>query len=219
MSDTANKTSQVARSAVDQQLQRIAEIDACLPQTQCTRCGYSGCLPYAQAIAEGAPINQCPPGGAETLQALAQVLGLDAKTRAALTVNPEHGQFYSSEQPRTLAWIVEADCIGCTKCIQVCPTDAIFGASKQMHTVLHSECVSCGLCVPACPVDCIEMRVDYLGRDAAGTWQSGLGPRQTHDTAERDHARMRFSARAARQQRLAQEQAERHAKILAGLKK
>ena len=124
-------------------------IDALLPQTQCTRCGYPACLDYAQAIAAGAAdINQCPPGGAAGIDALARLLG-----RAPKPLNPVNGR----EQPRTLARIDEEICIGCTKCIQACPVDAILGASKMMHTVLAEECTGCELCIAPCPVDCIEM--------------------------------------------------------------
>jgi electron transport complex protein RnfB len=124
-------------------------IDALLPQTQCEQCGYHGCRPYAEAIAHGdAPINQCPPGGAAGIEKLAALL-----QRPVLPLNSEHGV----EKLRTLARIVEADCIGCTKCIQVCPVDAIVGASKLMHTVIADDCTGCELCVPACPVDCIVL--------------------------------------------------------------
>ncbi len=124
-------------------------IDALLPQTQCEQCGYHGCRPYAEAIARGeAEINQCPPGGAAGIAKLAALL-----QRPPLPLNPEHG----IDKPRMLARIVEADCIGCTKCIQACPVDAIVGASKLMHTVLADDCTGCELCVAACPVDCIEL--------------------------------------------------------------
>lgn len=124
-------------------------IDALLPQTQCGQCGYNGCRPYAEAIARGeAPINQCPPGGAAGIEKLAQLLDVPV-----LPLNPEFGV----EGPRMLARIVEADCIGCTKCIQACPVDAIVGASKLMHTVLADDCTGCELCVAACPVDCIVL--------------------------------------------------------------
>ena len=143
----------------------VDRIDALLPQTQCEQCGYHGCRPYAEAIARGdAPINQCPPGGTAGIEKLAALL-----QRPALPLNPEHGV----EKPRTLARIVEADCIGCTKCIQVCPVDAIVGASKLMHTVIADDCTGCELCVPACPVDCIVLlpmppeQIDVLHADAA----------------------------------------------------
>ena len=124
-------------------------IDAVLPQTQCEQCGYRGCRPYAEAIARGeAEINQCPPGGAAGIEKLAALL-----QRPALPLDPAHGV----EKPRMLARIVEADCIGCTKCIQACPVDAIIGGSKHMHVVIDPLCTGCGLCVPACPVDCIVM--------------------------------------------------------------
>ena len=131
-------------------------IDALLPQTQCTRCGYPACRDYAHAIARGdADINQCPPGGAAGIAALAALLD-----RAPKPLNPANGV----EKAREVALIDEETCIGCTKCIQVCPTDAIIGARKLMHTILADECSGCELCVPACPVDCISMIVP---RDAA----------------------------------------------------
>jgi electron transport complex protein RnfB len=127
-----------------------SELDAVLPQTQCTRCGYAGCLPYATAIAAGeAAINQCPPGGAATIAALAERLRLPA-----LPLNPLHGV----EAPPVVAWIDETRCIGCAKCLPPCPVDAIVGAAKFMHTVLVDRCTGCELCVAPCPVDCIELR-------------------------------------------------------------
>jgi len=123
------------------------QVDNILPQTQCGQCGYAGCRPYAEAIAaEEADINRCPPGGEATVIALAELLGREAKPLEA-------------EAPRvpSRALIDEAECIGCTKCIQACPVDAIVGAAKQMHTVLAAECTGCDLCVEPCPVDCIEM--------------------------------------------------------------
>ncbi len=132
-----------------------AQIDALLPQTQCTRCGYSGCRPYAQAIAAGeAEINQCPPGGSATIAALAALLG-----RPPLALNPANG----IEGPALVAWIDEARCIGCAKCLAPCPVDAIVGAQKLMHTVLAERCTGCELCIPPCPVDCIEMRAALPG--------------------------------------------------------
>ncbi|MEP7184268.1 MAG: RnfABCDGE type electron transport complex subunit B [Rhodanobacter sp.] len=140
-------------------------IDAILPQTQCEQCGFHGCRPYAEAIARAeAPINRCPPGGDAGIRALADLLG-----RAPLALDPTHG----IEKPRTLARIIEADCIGCTKCIQACPVDAIVGASKLMHTVIADDCTGCELCVPACPVDCIVLlpmppqQIDQAHADAA----------------------------------------------------
>lgn len=126
-----------------------ARIDALLPQTQCTRCGYHGCQPYAAAIAQGeAQINRCPPGGEAGILALAQLLG-----QPVLPLDAECGE----HQPLALAVIDEAHCIGCTLCIQACPVDAIVGANKHMHTVLADQCTGCELCVPPCPVDCISM--------------------------------------------------------------
>ena len=127
----------------------VERIDALLPQTQCTKCGYPSCRPYAEAIAAGeADINQCPPGGDAGVRKLAALLGREAKP-----LNPRNGV----EQPRRVAVIDEARCIGCTLCIQACPVDAIVGASKLMHTVVTELCSGCDLCVPPCPVDCIEM--------------------------------------------------------------
>ena len=125
------------------------EIDALLPQTQCTRCGYAGCGPYAEAIASGsAEINQCPPGGTATIALLAQALG-----RASLPLNPLNGH----EGPTLVAQIDEARCIGCVKCLPPCPVDAIIGAKQQTHTVIAELCTGCELCVAPCPVDCIVM--------------------------------------------------------------
>jgi electron transport complex protein RnfB len=125
------------------------DIDALLPQTQCTRCGYSGCRPYAQAIAAGdAPINQCPPVGAATIAALAALLA-----RPALPLNPANG----IEGPALVAQIDEAACIGCAKCLPPCPVDAIVGARRQMHTVVVGLCTGCELCIAPCPVDCITL--------------------------------------------------------------
>ena len=127
---------------------RIDAIDALLPQTQCQRCEYDACRPYAEAIANGDAINKCPPGGEETIQALAELLDVPAPP-----LDRRHGE----PGPRQAAFIREDECIGCTKCIQACPTDAILGAAKQMHTVIESECTGCELCIPPCPVDCIDM--------------------------------------------------------------
>ena len=125
-------------------------LDALLPQTQCTRCGYPACRPYAEAMAAGdAPINRCPPGGAAGIERLATALG-----REILPLDPSCGQEAPVER---IARVVEADCIGCTKCIQACPVDAIVGAMNLMHTVLNDECNGCELCLPVCPVDCIVM--------------------------------------------------------------
>ncbi len=127
----------------------VDDIDALLPQTQCTRCGYSGCRPYAQAIAAGdAPINQCPPGGAATIAALAELLACPP-----LPLNPANG----AEGPALVALIDEEACIGCAKCLPPCPVDAIIGARRQMHTVVLALCTGCELCVAPCPVDCITM--------------------------------------------------------------
>ena len=127
----------------------VERIDRLLPQTQCGQCDYPGCRPYARAIAAGeADINRCPPGGDAGVRALAELLGREPKP-----LNPDHG----AVKPPVVALIVEADCIGCTKCILACPVDAIVGAPKQMHTVIADLCTGCELCLPPCPVDCIVL--------------------------------------------------------------
>jgi electron transport complex protein RnfB len=126
----------------------VSEIDALLPQTQCGQCGHPGCRPYAEAIANGSAINKCPPGGARTIAALAQLLHVQP-----LPLDPTHGK----EATRKVAFIREPECIGCTKCIAACPVDAILGSAKHMHTVITKECTGCDLCVEPCPVDCIDM--------------------------------------------------------------
>lgn len=123
------------------------QINELLPQTQCGQCGFPGCKPYAEAIANGEAINRCPPGGEDTIHALADLLDVEALPLDAV-----------EEKPPSYAYIREDECIGCTKCIQACPMDAILGAAKQMHTVIRSECTGCDLCVEPCPADCIEMR-------------------------------------------------------------
>ncbi len=128
----------------------VEEIDALLPQTQCGECGYPGCLPYAQALAaRQAPINLCPPGGIETINILANHMKMDAKPWV------DDPQFIT--RAPSLALIREEECIGCTKCIQACPVDAILGSASEMHVIIETECTGCGLCVAPCPVDCIEM--------------------------------------------------------------
>jgi len=127
----------------------VAQIDVLLPQTQCTRCGYTGCQPYAEALAaRTAEINQCPPGGAVTIAALARLLG-----RKPMPLNPVHGL----ERPERVASVDESRCIGCAKCLPPCPVDAIIGAGRHMHTVLVDVCNGCELCIAPCPVDCIVM--------------------------------------------------------------
>jgi len=127
----------------------VERIDRLLPQTQCGQCNYAGCRPYARAIAAGeADINQCPPGGDAGVRALAELLGREPKP-----LNPDNG----AVKPPVVARVVEADCIGCTKCILACPVDAIVGAPRQMHTVIADLCTGCELCLPPCPVDCIVL--------------------------------------------------------------
>jgi electron transport complex protein RnfB len=127
----------------------VEQIDALLPQTQCGQCGHPGCKPYAQAIVAGEAINKCPPGGQATINALADLLDVEAPS-----LDAEHGEHLDVKR---VAFIREDECIGCTKCIQACPMDAILGAAKQMHTVIADECTGCDLCVEPCPVDCIDM--------------------------------------------------------------
>ena len=158
----------------------VARLEAALPQTQCTRCGYPDCAGYARAIAsESAPINQCPPGGMEGVRRLAALTGQPAEP-----LNPVHGH----EGPRTLAVIDEAWCIGCTLCIKACPTDAILGANKRMHTVIAEHCTGCELCIPVCPVDCIEL-INASGETTG--WDSW-------SPAQATHARSRYSAHLQR---------------------
>ncbi|HCE2445710.1 TPA: electron transport complex subunit RsxB [Vibrio parahaemolyticus] len=125
----------------------VEQIDAILPQTQCGQCGYPGCRPYAEAIANGDNINKCPPGGQTTIEKLADLMG----------VEPEESAHDLDSKVPTVAFIHEDMCIGCTKCIQACPVDAIVGGTKAVHTVIKDECTGCDLCVAPCPTDCIEM--------------------------------------------------------------
>lgn len=155
-------------------------INSALPQTQCTRCGYTDCAAYAQAIASNeAGINQCPPGGAEGTRRLSDITGLPVQP-----LNPLNG----SEGPRAVAVIDEAWCIGCTLCIKACPVDAIVGSNKMMHTVIEAACTGCELCLPACPVDCIILE------NVTGTrtgWNAWSAP-------EADTARMRYEVHSYR---------------------
>jgi electron transport complex protein RnfB len=162
-----------ARSLADQ-------IEDLLPQTQCTKCGYPACRPYAEAIAEGtANYNQCPPGGAEGIGRLAALLG-----KPVIALNPVNG----IERERPVAFIDEAACIGCTLCIQACPVDAIAGAAKQMHTVIPELCTGCDLCVAPCPVDCIAMVPVTENKTGWQAWSAD----------QADAARQRFHQRELR---------------------
>jgi len=127
----------------------VEQIDELLPQTQCGQCGYPGCKPYAQAIVNGDAINKCPPGGQQTINELSKLLDVETPS-----LDEEHGE---EAEAKKVAYIREDECIGCTKCIQACPVDAIVGAAKYMHTVIIDECTGCDLCVEPCPVDCIDM--------------------------------------------------------------
>lgn len=167
----------------------IAAIDALLPQTQCGKCGHPGCRPYAVGIAHGEAINKCPPGGTATVRALAELLDVAELPLEQPAVPPQ------------IAFIREAECIGCTKCLQVCPTDAIVGAAKLMHTVIRDECTGCELCIAPCPVDCIDM----LPLDT----QPAAAQRE-----RADHFRQRHEARQAR---LARDEARRKAERAARL--
>ncbi len=144
----------------------VDQIDALLPQTQCGQCGHPGCRPYAEAIASGEAINKCPPGGQPTINSIADLLGVDAPS-----LDEEHGE---ESDIQLVAFIDEPNCIGCTKCIQACPVDAILGAAKLMHTVIESECTGCDLCVDPCPTDCIEMIPATDGRNVARWKQPDL---------------------------------------------
>jgi electron transport complex protein RnfB len=169
-------------------------LDAALPQTQCTRCGYPDCHAYARAMASGAAeINRCPPGGAEGIQRLAALIG-----SPALPLDAERGH----EGPRKVAVIDEAWCIGCTLCIKACPVDCIVGTSKLMHTVIEALCTGCELCVPACPVDCIAMRPVTGQRTGWQAWS----------TEQADQGRARYTFHRLRVER---EQREDEAQMLA----
>jgi electron transport complex protein RnfB len=169
----------------------VDRIDAALPQTQCTRCGYPDCRAYAEAVATGAAeINRCPPGGAEGIARLAELTGLPA-----LPLDNSRGL----EGPRLLAVIDEAWCIGCTLCIKACPVDCIIGAPKRMHTVIDALCTGCELCLPVCPVDCIAL-VPVTGERSG--WQAWSPP-------QADQARQRYGAHQQRAARLQREQDNR----------
>lgn len=173
-------------------------LHAALPQTQCRRCGYDDCRAYAQAMAEGsAPINRCPPGGASGVARLAALIG-QAKSQALPVLDPSCG----SEAPRTVVFIDEAWCIGCTLCIKACPTDAIIGTHKRMHTVVEDWCTGCDLCLPVCPVDCI------ITTNASGTatgWNAWT-------PAQAAQALYRYENRSERLKRDERERQEKHIK-------
>jgi electron transport complex protein RnfB len=164
-----------------------ADLDALLPQTQCRRCGYEGCRPYAEAIvAHGAAINRCPPGGTATIELLAL-----ATQRPSLPLDPDCG---SAAQPR-VAVVDEARCIGCARCLPPCPVDAIVGAARMMHTVVAALCNGCELCIPACPVDCIAMQP----RDTA---RAGAEPTAAENRVRFERHESRRAADAARNAQL-----------------
>jgi Na+-translocating ferredoxin:NAD+ oxidoreductase subunit B len=178
----------------------IEQINALLPQTQCGQCGFKGCRPYAEAIAAGlADINQCPPGGDEGISDLAELLGVAAKP-----LNPQFGV----HKAKSVAFIIEQDCIGCVKCLAVCPVDAILGAAKYMHTVIASECTGCELCIAPCPVDCIVMQ---------SVPNQDISKAEKHAAAQ--HAKQRYEARCIRKVQEDYEKAERLKKQKAALLK
>jgi len=193
----------------------IEKIDAILPQTQCGQCGFPGCKPYAIAISEGhADINQCPPGNEEGIQKLADLLGVKPKP-----LNTAHGL----PKPKSIAFIDEQICIGCTFCIQACPVDAIVGAAKKMHTVISTECTGCELCIAPCPVDCISMLplrkqiVDaeyepYLTSDKMLVRENEMKKKAA------DRARVRYEHRLKRLEYEKEEKAERLAKQTKAIK-
>jgi Na+-translocating ferredoxin:NAD+ oxidoreductase subunit B len=200
----------------------IQRIDALLPQTQCGKCGHDGCRPYAEGLAMGEAINKCPPGGNETIAALATLLQVPV-----IALDPQ-----SPPGPSQVAFIREAECIGCTKCIQACPVDAIVGAAKLMHTVIAHECTGCDLCVAPCPVDCIDLlplptNVIPIVGGLAHTAEQHLARTRRRDKARHRHqqreARLRReeaqrqSQRQARQQPLDNEAALKQAKIAAAM--
>jgi electron transport complex protein RnfB len=187
VSPTVPPSSQIATPPAGVASLSLAQrLDALLPQTQCTRCGYPDCRSYADALAAGeAKLNQCPPGGAEGIRRLARELG-----QPELPLDPVFGD----EAPRRIVYIEEATCIGCTLCIQACPVDAIIGAPKRMHAVIEADCTGCELCLPVCPMDCIALEQASAGATGWDAWS----PAQAEAARER-HARRR--ARLARDAR------------------
>ena len=168
------------RRRLSSQRSLVDQVNQLLPQTQCGQCGYKGCRPYAKAISGGANINKCPPGGAQTIIQLAKLLQASpwrqipwqqtSRQETPWALDPAHGEF----RPFAVAVIREDECIGCTKCIQACPVDAILGGPKLMHSVITEECSGCDLCVEPCPVDCIDMVTPPV--TSAWKWPLPAGP-------------------------------------------
>ena len=171
--------------------QSLAEkINALLPQTQCRLCGYNGCKPYAEAMAKGeTTINKCHTGGIETLKALGDLLQIDP--------TPFTEEVKAQATPAQIAVIREEECIGCTKCIQACPVDAIIGAAKQMHVIVARDCTGCELCLWPCPVDCIDM-------------VAITEPSEPQKKLNAARWRERYEARNVRLARLTEEERDKH---------
>jgi Na+-translocating ferredoxin:NAD+ oxidoreductase subunit B len=190
-------SSQISQQRSNNPLDNLQEtLNKALPQTQCQQCGYLGCAPYAQALAERhAEINRCPPGGQEGMAKLAKILNRPIPA----TIDPEYG----AEGPRFIAYIQAEQCIGCTLCIQACPVDAIAGVGKRLHAVLEDWCTGCGLCLPPCPVDCIEMKPINPHLTGWAAWSQ----------EQADLARQRHARHQQRLQREPIEQAARHEEL------
>jgi electron transport complex protein RnfB len=193
-----------ASPANDKEL--VQRIDDVLPQTQCRRCGYAGCRPYAEALAAGETTpDRCPPGGGEVLVSLAGILG-----RSVTPLHPD----LEPVQP-SVAIIDEARCIGCTLCIQACPVDAIVGAAKLMHTVIAAECSGCALCLPPCPVDCITL--DPVSRSVETARQLGRHWRSRYEARNRRLERDKEERRSARERAAQDVSAEKRERIAAAV--
>src|SRR5690625_3326970 len=191
--------------------QLISLLNDALPQTQCEQCGFKGCLPYAEAMAAGEALyNRCPPGGEDTLAKLTQILG-----QPVIPLDTSRGTHYPQAR---VAIIREDECIGCTRCIQDCPVDAILGAAKLMHTVIADECTGCELCLPPCPVDCIHMRAIPAAPAAKARLQPPWRFVPERDLSNAHAARDRFEFREQRLERERRERAEQRRRKKAALR-